>query len=222
MCTFDWERFLVRWNQESLLSGRCELSNLPPQIIQSGWLGYPPATEVQIRKTEERLGVILPRSYREFLKVSNGWYLTTPFVYKLWAVDEIEWFATRRRTWKDDFTERYKSLHHMNMTSNGSDSCSKLPSIPDEEYKIYGDDQESTKLRVEYLETALEISDRADSTIYLLNPQIKAKDGEWEAWFLEDASPDTEPMFYEWCPGAKRYPSFLEMMQEEYRSFMEI
>jgi len=201
---------------------RYEQDKLPQQVIQSGWLGHSGATEEQITEAENRLGMTLPQSYREFLKVTNGWYLTTPFVYKLWSTDEIEWFAVRRQDWKDDFTERYKRLNHMNTALNGSASFLKIPSILDGDYFVYEDEQDPTKLRIEYLETALEISDRASSAIYLLNPQITTTDGEWEAWFLEDSAPDSEQLFSEWRPGATRYRSFREMMQEEYKSFAEM
>lgn len=62
----------MRWSRESLQSMRYEQDKLPPQVIESGWLGYPGATEAQIAQAEARLGMVLPRSYREFLKVTNG------------------------------------------------------------------------------------------------------------------------------------------------------
>lgn len=203
---------------------RYEINKLPPQVIQSGWLGYPGATEEQIAHAEARLGITLPQSYREFLKVSNGWYLTTPFVYKLWSTEEIEWFTVRRQNWKDDFTKRYKKLHFpINTTLNGSDIHFTVPSVTDAEYFIYGSEQDSTILRVEYLQTTLEISDRTNSSLYLLNPQVDLnQDGEWETWFLEDSPPDTDRFDNDWRPGATRYRSFYEMMQEEYRSFAEM
>lgn len=215
----------MRWSQESLQSMRYELNKLPPQVTQSGWFGCPGATEEQLTRAEDRLGITLPYSYREFLKVTNGWYLTTPFVYKLWSTDEIEWFSVRHQDWINDFTDRYQRLHRpspMNTSLNGAKRNVKIPSIPDADYRNYGIEQDSTKMRVEYLQKALEISDRANSTIYLLNPEIKTPDmpdGEWEAWFLEDES---NPFDGDWRPGADRYPSFREMMEAEYRSFAEM
>jgi hypothetical protein len=64
---------------------------------------------------------------------------------------------------------------------------------------------------VKYLQQALEISDRGDSSIYLLNPNIVTADGEWEAWFFGD-----------WLPGADRYHSFIDLMQAEYETFLEL
>lgn len=82
--------------------------------------------------------------------------------------------------------------------------------VSDEEYLKYGAEQTGA-LRTEYMQTALEISDVGDSAIYLLNPKIVTPDGEWEAWFLAN-----------WMAGAKRYPSFWELMQGEYKSFVSL
>ena len=76
---------------------------------------------------------------------------------------------------------------------------------------MYGQEQDPITLRVEYLQTALQISDVGDSSIYLLNPQVVTEEGEWEAWF-----------FANWLPGAARYRSFQELMKEEYRNFLAL
>jgi cell wall assembly regulator SMI1 len=44
-------------------------------LSNSGWLGRPPATKVEIDELEESLNVVLPPSYRDFLLTSNGWEL---------------------------------------------------------------------------------------------------------------------------------------------------
>jgi hypothetical protein len=168
---------------------------MPPEVIASGWLGYPGATEEQIKKAELRLGTTLPPAYREFLKVTNGWRQLSPFIYNLWSTEEIKWFALRNQDWIDAYVQPYAALE----------------SVPDEEYFVYGDEQDSVLIRVEYLQTALEISDTGDSSILLLNPQIVTAGGEWEAWF-----------FATWLPGATRYRSFWEMMQDEYQSFLHL
>lgn len=83
--------------------------------------------------------------------------------------------------------------------------------VPDCEYLVYGDKQDSCMLRDEYLQTALEVSAVGDSAIYLLNPKVLDADGEWEAWFFAD-----------WLPGAIRYRSFREMMQGERDRFLAL
>ena len=64
---------------------------------------------------------------------------------------------------------------------------------------------------MEYLQTALEISDVGDAGIYLLNPQVVTEEGEWETWF-----------FANWLPGATRYRSFQELMEAEYQNFLTL
>jgi hypothetical protein len=195
MVSFDWEPFLKTWSREIIASGQGPA--LPQDVAASGWLGFPGATEEQIARAEARLGVQLPPSYKEFLRVTNGWRQTGPFIWRMWSTEEIEWFAVRNQGWIDAF------LH--------PPGWGVLPPIPDEEYFVYGEDQNSVSMRAEYLQTALEISEEGDSAIYLLNPRVVTSDGEWEAWF-----------FANWLPGASRYRSFLEMMQAKYESFRRL
>ncbi|NEP09895.1 MAG: SMI1/KNR4 family protein [Symploca sp. SIO2C1] len=206
MSSFNWEGFLRQWSQELLNSKRNDQEKLPLEVIESGWLGYPGATEEQITYAETRLGTILLPSYREFLKVSNGWRQTTPFIDKLWSTEDIEWFAVRHQAWINAFIERYRDNR-----VNGRDASLQNPLISNAEYFVYGEAQDCSKLRLEYVQTALEITDKGDSVIYLLNPQVITEDGEWEAWFFGD-----------WLPGADRYKSFQQMMQAEYQNFLEL
>lgn len=203
MDSFDWEKFLRRWNQEIIESIAPNLSMLNSA---SDWLGYPGATENQIIQAEARLGIALPASYRSFLKVSNGWQRTTPFISKLWSTQEINWFSVRHQDWIDEWLKNPKYLTGESYNGNLSPS-----SIPNEDYFTYGSEQDCSKIRVEYLQRTLEISQRREGAIYLLNPQVLTGNGEWEAWFLGD-----------WLPGADRYCSFQDMMQAEYESFLEL
>ena len=206
MSIFDWESFLKRWSQEIIEAIAPSQDKLPPSVIKSGWLGYPGATEQQIAETEARLDTTLPPSYRAFLKVTNGWRQTTPFINKVWSAQKTEWFSVKNQKWIDAFWK--KSGH---LPAESCNSNSPPPSISDEEYFVYGEAQDCSKLRCEYLQTALEISKRGEGAIYLLNPQVVSPDGEWEAWFFGD-----------WLPGADRYHSFQEMMQAEYENFLEL
>ena len=156
---FDWEELLVRWNKE-LLEDEQIRAHLPLEVLDSAWLGYPGATDTQIAHAEARLGTTLPPSYRDFLKFTNGWRQIGPFIYKLWSTEEIDWFSVRNQDWIDAYLQ------------------GGLPPVPDEEYFTYGDDQDPTSFRVEYLQTTLEISDVGDSAIFLLNPRVVTSDGE--------------------------------------------
>ena len=215
MSTFDWERFLRRWNQAVLESmDDLEKQQLPPEVLESNWLGYPGATEDQIVRTETRLEVKLPPSYRDFLKVTNGWRQTAKqtagFNHRFWSTEQIEWFGVRHPRWIKAFSERHDAAGSSLDDSRELDDQWEPIGISDEDYFVYGENQDPSTIRPEYLKTALEISDVGLDSIYLLNPQVVTPDGEWEAWFFAD-----------YLPGADRYRSFQEMMEAEYRNFLE-
>lgn len=196
---FDWPGLMTQWNAELVADDEIR-GLLPPEVVASGWLGYPGATEEQLAALETRLGAALPPSYRAFLVYSNGWRETGHFIPAIWSTEEIEWFAVRNQdtidAWIDG--ERY-------------DGSEPVP-ISDEEYLDYGEDGASASaFRSEYLKSALEISDRetAGTAVYLLNPQIVTPEGEWEGWF-----------FAHWIPGAERYRSFWELMVASHASYL--
>ncbi len=194
MATHDWKPVLEAFSSTMLQSGKLN-SLLPQEVLDSGWLGYPGATEEQIVAAEKRLGVSLPPSYRDFLKVSNGWRHVGAFIYKLWPVESIEWLRVRNRGFID-IVSMYEEKD--------------APPLPDEERFDY-DDQQDWYPRADQLEAVLEISDWGDSAILLLNPKVVTSTGEWEAWFFAD-----------WLPGATRYRSFWDLMQAEYQKFLDL
>jgi hypothetical protein len=195
--TASWETLLKTWN-DTLFANKDKLRVLPDNLLKAGWLGNPGATQAQIDELEKRLKVKLPTSYVNFLKVTNGWnWHLDHFIYKLWSTEDIDWFSTRNQGWIEVWTAPQLFMEDR--------------AIPDEEYFDYSDDQQPYTLRVEYLKTALEISEEGDGAILLLNPQIKANEGEWEAWY-----------FANWNAGADRYRSFWEMMQGIYRGFLYV
>ncbi|MBE9138492.1 SMI1/KNR4 family protein [Nodosilinea sp. LEGE 07088] len=206
MSSFNWERFLKRWSQEIIDAIGPDSADLPPGVLKSGWLGYAGATEKQLSRAEARLERSLPPSYRAFLKVTNGWRQTPLFSNTLWSIEDVEWFAVRHQAWINAFLEQAEP--HSPVTANAK---APTPSVSDADYFIYGDAQDCSQLRLDYLQTTLEISQPSDGAIYLLNPQVVTPDGEWEAWFFGD-----------WLPGADRYPSFQIMMQAEYENFLEL
>ncbi|NJL46823.1 MAG: SMI1/KNR4 family protein [Leptolyngbyaceae cyanobacterium SM2_5_2] len=210
MSTFDWQRFLKNWSRD-YLSCVQELDSLDIDVLESEWLGFPGATEVQLAAAEARLAVKLPPSYREFLKVSNGWRQTTPFIYRILAIEEVEWFSLRHREWIMSFSQKISAGQLASTANNPSNGTSTNYSIPDSEYFIYGNEQDCSKIRVEYLNACLSISEKGESSIYLLNSRVINEAQEWEAWFFGD-----------WLPGADRYPSFQTMMEAEYRNFLEL
>ncbi|MEM9003314.1 MAG: SMI1/KNR4 family protein [Cyanobacteria bacterium P01_F01_bin.86] len=211
MSNFDWERFLRQWSEDLISTVTKSHGQLPPEVHQSGWWGYPGATEAQIQAAEVRLGITLPPSYREFFKVTNGWRQTTPFINHICSLEEIEWFADTYPEWVNAFSSPHDA-NVLNFSDHETSQNGAIAfSVSNEEYFIYGAEQDCSKFRLEYLPTALAISEKGDDVIYLLNPQVINDQGEWEAWFLGD-----------WLPGADRYRSFSEMMQAEYANFLEL
>src|SRR5436190_3046814 len=105
MATFYWREFLTEWNKE-LLADIEFVESLPTDVVASGWLGYPGATETEIAEVEARLGMKLPPSYREFFRVTNGWH-SSPFVGKIWPIQEIDWFSVRNQKWIDSYVSEH-------------------------------------------------------------------------------------------------------------------
>jgi hypothetical protein len=101
---FDWRGFLERWSAEWLRVAGYR-AELPADVVASGWLGYPGATEAEIAALEAHLGIGLPPSYRAFLRVSNGWRATSPFISRLWSTEEVEWLAVRNQGLIDVYAE---------------------------------------------------------------------------------------------------------------------
>jgi hypothetical protein len=197
MPQFDWMGLLRRWNQELLECAEIT-QMLPANVIESSWLGYPPASEDEISQLEDRLGANLPSSYRAFFKVTNGWRVTGFFVGKLWSTHEVEWLHTRHQDLIDNWLVGEQSLG------------GPLP-VPNDKYFVYGDEQEPYHFRLEYLQTTLDVSEIRGTNMYLLNPHVKTLEGEWEAWF-----------FAHWLPGARRYTSFWDLMQAEYERLLRL
>lgn len=188
----DWKAFLTEFNQELLASDKLR-GRIDKSAIEAGWLGCPGASEEEISALEKRLGCALPPSYRSFLQCTNGWRQTGVFIERLWPCAQVAWFKERNQGWIDAYNEGDPAP------------------VSDADYFVYGEDQDTCVFREEYLKTALEVSDRGDDCILLLNPRIVTPEGEWEAWF-----------FANWHPGAVRFRSFRELMEDERESFREM
>jgi hypothetical protein len=194
MAAFAWRPFLERYSQDLLADERIR-RELPEEVLASGWMGFAPATARELSDLEDRLRARLPTSYREFLATTNGWRETGHFVGQLWPAAEVDWFCVENQDWIDAYVE----------------PASEYPPLPLEEHLVYGPRQHNCKFRVQFLQSALQISAVRESAVNLLNPEVQTGSGEWEAWF-----------FATWAPGADRYPSFWELMQEQHKGFMEL
>ncbi|AFY56779.1 hypothetical protein Riv7116_4354 [Rivularia sp. PCC 7116] len=187
MKNFNWENRIQEWSRQRIeLLEDYEKEELPPEVLESGSLGYPGATEEQITATESRLGVNFPSSYREFLKTANGIRPISKYGFEFCGTEDIVWYAPDHQYWVDELIETWNQP------------------VTDEEYFVYGEEQSDYNFRPEYLQTALEISSEDMGYIFLFNPQITVVDDEWEVWFCSFST----------AFGIYRYRSFDEMMQE--------
>ena len=197
---FAWQELMQQWNQAAFANAECA-ALIPIQAQTSRWLGFPGATETELMAAEARLGIRFPPSYRSFLHYTNGWQLLNGVIWQLWSTNTIDWHASRSQDLIDIWVHAGKdSAAHYGREPR---------QIPDTEYFVYGEAQAPGSMRDEYLQTTLEVSDLGDAAFFLLNPEIRTPEGEWEAWF-----------FASWLPGARRYRSFWELMQGEYDLFM--
>ena len=162
MPVYDWEGWLRDWNA-MLLGGDPEPDTAEPhvtaEILASGWLGAPGATEEQVAAVETRLGVPLPPSYRSFLLTSNGFLQPTNLVPRLLSTDEVDWFSARHQD-------------VINAWSLG--------------VRLGGSAANDPASFEHYLPTALQVSEieHGGTAVYLLNPRVVDESGEWEAFYF--------------------------------------
>ncbi|MGX2040103.1 SMI1/KNR4 family protein [Methylocaldum sp. MU1018] len=120
-----------------------------------------------MKKAEQRLGVRFPRSYRDFLSVSNGWLTDQEIFLPVEKVGRLQ-----------DEDPGLVTDWYGGIASN----------ISDEDYFQYDlSKQYPIHIRVQYLPDCLLLSEHygISSRWYLLNPAIRFDDGEWEAWRVE-------------------------------------
>lgn len=206
MSELDWKPFLESFNQDLLADAELRTS-IPASAIDAQWLGFNPATDEAINEQERRLGVELPVSYKEFLKVTNGWRYTGQFINEVFPVSEIRRFDKENQSWIDAFSSP-PPAHFAEMFERFNVDMA-TPTASDDEYFVYGRDQLSA--RYEYLQNAIQVSAIGDAAVYLLCPDGVSGELEYEAWF-----------FASWIPGARRFASFKDMMLDASSSFIQL
>lgn len=190
--SFDWQNLLTELSQSVLDSlDERTLLTIPSAMRESRWLGYPPATSAAISALEERLQLELPRSYKNFLSVSNGFQLVQPTIGGLYCVDAIERLTVLDSQLIEGFGQGYQVF-------------GEVATVSDSDYLQYDELQDTASFRLESLPSTIVVGGASAQGYYLLNPDIIFENGEWEAW-----------VFANWLPGARRSPSFLDMMLSE-------
>ncbi|MER6711723.1 SMI1/KNR4 family protein [Streptomyces sp. NPDC000877] len=151
---FDWRSFLLKWSGEwaDSLPDDDTRSADDEAAWQARWLGFPPASEERIAAMEERLGRRMPPSYREFLKVSDGWRHAGGFVWLLAGTKDARWH----------------------------DNESGLADLM-EEY-LDEDAGPEERQEADLWRRGLQLDVEADATYVLLDPEDVAEDGEWAVY----------------------------------------
>ena len=144
------------------------------------------ADEETIARHEARLGRRLPPSYREFVGVADGWGgISVPLLHLCLL------------NWTRDVDPELGQIW-------APDPDGPFPSVPDEDYFVYGPEQDCIHLRREYVPDTLRIAKFVEGQTLMLNPHVITPDGEWEVWD-----------FATWYPGALRYRSFWDFMTHQ-------
>jgi hypothetical protein len=181
----QWRDFLRSYSDDYLRVATDEETALFDEVQrEKRWLGYAPASEDAVRATEERLGVRLPPSYRNFLLTSNGWRHIDPLLYELLKVEEIGWLPQADpELWEIWAGEG----------QDGGDA----PGLTGWLRRLRGlvpDQDELTEL----LRRCVLLSGPADGDFWLLDGGRTGPDGEWTAYaWMASSGLDPEP-----------YPSF--------------
>ncbi|MFD9422594.1 MULTISPECIES: SMI1/KNR4 family protein [unclassified Streptomyces] len=88
----NWQLFLDRWSGQWVAAqAALDPEEVDEEALAAGGLGFPPADDQGIAVLEERLGTVLPPSYRAFLRASNGWRHAGMMVYLLGVAEDIHW-----------------------------------------------------------------------------------------------------------------------------------
>lgn len=151
---FDWRPFLLKWSGEwaDSLPGGETRSETDESARKARWLGFPPASEERITALEKRLGRRMPPSYREFLKVSDGWRHAGGFVSLLAGTTDARWH----------------------------DDESGL-AVMFEEY-LDEDAGPEERWEVDIWRRGLQLDVESDATYVLLDPEDVDEDGEWAVY----------------------------------------
>lgn len=196
----EWSSFLSCWQKEILkkINGQGEYFSEEERLVhENKGANYPPASSSIIQRLEERLGISLPNSYKHFLLSSNGW-----IQIRMDSGDGVV-FPAENVGWLKD--------KHPEIISDWYAGVERKRWVDDEKYYNYSYTQDPIYMRDEYLDSALMISSVVDSGLYLLNPMVISKDGEWEAWF------------FGWeLPGALRFKSFAHLMRYAYYKAVKV
>jgi len=187
----DWARFLRCWQQANPARSAESGSVLVAATVQPA-----PGDEVAAKALEQRLGVRLPKSYRDFLAV----YRT-----RLAALRTSDGLHYPRGLYAPEDVKLLKDLDPELIRIYQQVAAQNGGHVSDADYYRYGVDQDSIYGRAEYLDRAIVLGKHgSDSYEYILMyPDSQTQDGEYEVALI-------------WHAGEFRAPSFAEAMRQLY------
>jgi hypothetical protein len=171
------------------------LEPVEPIVWKNKWIGFPPASNTKIALTETKLDVSLPPSYKSFLNESNGFRHICPFLEHLLPIEQVDWIIDTDREW-------------VALMQGLGDGCAP---VEDEEYFVYGPEQDELMYRPRHFRKSLKISTMYDSCVVMLNPEVKFGE-EWEVIWISYAS-----TFW-----GRRYQSFHDFLTDIHKTNQDI
>lgn len=199
-----WMELLAAWDKRILSilredhgKGKYEGYADILRLLEKQTLGYPPATGSEIAEAEARLGLLLPESYKNFLRVSNGWDqlgIGPDFqVGLIFPANGVDFFYKQ-----DPYLFSAESGTPMNSNSfcMESEDRNSVIDFAEENYTI------------DKLEKKIAVSEAGEHQ-YFLYPEVIRKDAEWEAWRCAES----DAIYY-------RYGSFWDLMNAEFKRLL--
>ena len=187
---FPWQPFLRRWSWQ-MLQVEAFVLHQDDDVVKSGWLGFPPATQSELDSLERRLGRRLPPSYRSFLATTNGFRSGGTSIARIRPAAEVAPFIQEQAQWVDIWTQGH------------DDEPSLEQHVADRSDCVRG--------RFSLLRTAIQVSDVSDSSVYLLSPDVVDGDGEWEAWLFATWLPGAVRHPSWWAMMQAEYAGFVTL-----------
>jgi hypothetical protein len=166
-----WQTFLQRFSDELLETEQLGLwYEVPDEAREARWMGFAPATELEIKVAEQRLGRNLPPSQRTFYAVSNGWRATGFFAHDYLPVSEIGWLKDREPLLFD-------------LASEAENTPGPFHNDPDDRRLKQYRDEEGTRAK-----RSLVVNSCGD--IWLLDPGAEPHSEEWPASCWAESGPE--------------------------------
>lgn len=200
----DWLRFLDCWDGE--LASNAAKKKEPYQSVwqQARSRADAVAAGRALDEVERRPHHKLPRSYRDFILASNGSFLFGLNQSDLAAGIRSNFVASEKlRLYRDEKPDEW---HGWRGLDSGMAAAKADPNYYNYGYRFIDSERPDPGLMHNAdMDYVLYIGNFFDDAELLLNPREVSADGEWEAWELSSTA-----------PGAIRYRSFAEMMQNLY------